>query len=450
MKICLVVHQFLPRFVSGTELYVFRLAKELVARGHEAVVFTGEPCFDERPRYREWGGEVEGIPVQYISATPPLQPNRVLAEYCNALFAKRFGEFLDRWDFDLVHFCHLKFLGVMLLEEARMRGIPSLLHLFDFWSVCPGVILLDSDRALCRGGGEVSECTACMAADLTSGYDLLVLKGSDGTKIPGSLEGMEPLDVRGLGIDSTASRLAAARARPGFVRRTLSLAQLALSPSTCVKSVLVRNGFDPDWIRVCGQPVPDELQPLERPPDRGAFHFGYLGSLVPHKGPDVLLEAFRRLDWPSATLDLHGNPDVDGAFANGLRESAARDPRIRFRGPYGPAELARVLSEIDVLVVPSVWYENAPFVVQEALATGTPVLVSRVEGMTDIVEEGRNGLLFQRGDAQNLLARMEAFREDPDLAGRLRAGIDPPLRMSAHLEELLATYDELCAGAPHE
>ncbi len=447
MNICLVVHQFLPRFVSGTELYVFRLARELIARGHEVVVFAGEPCLDELPRYREWREEVEGIPVQYISATPPLQPNRVLAEYCNTLFAKRFGEFLDRRDFDLVHFCHLKLLGVTLLEEAWVRGIPSLLHLFDFWSVCPGVILLDSDQALCRGPGTVSGCVTCLAADSPSGYDRLVPRSGDGTRLMDSLEGLEPPDVRGFNIDSTASRLAAARARPDFVRRTLSLAQLALSPSSCVKAALVRNGFDPDWIRICGQPVPDELQPVERPPDRELFHFGYLGSLVPHKGPDVLLEAFRRLDWPSATLDIHGNPDVDGTFARGLRGAAARDPRIRFRGPYGHAELARVLSEIDVLVVPSIWYENTPFVVQEALATGTPVLASRIEGMMDIVEEGRNGLYFRRGDARDLLDRMEEFREDPDLAGRLRAGIDPTLRMSAHLEELLTTYEELRAGA---
>ena len=77
--------------------------------------------------------------------------------------------------------------------------------------------------------------------------------------------------------------------------------------------------------------------------------------------------------------------------------------RITFRGPYGHEELAEAISSIDVLVVPSVWYENTPFVVLEAFATGRPVIASDLGGLSELVKDGVNGRTFRAGDPGALM-----------------------------------------------
>ena len=84
------------------------------------------------------------------------------------------------------------------------------------------------------------------------------------------------------------------------------------------------------------------------------------------------------------TLDVHGSPNVEPSYAASLKAAAGTDARIRFRGPFAEGEQARVLAELDVLVVPSIWWENSPLVVLEALAAGLPVIASRTGGINRI------------------------------------------------------------------
>ena len=100
-----------------------------------------------------------------------------------------------------------------------------------------------------------------------------------------------------------------------------------------------------------------------------------------------------------------------------LRHAAAADPRIRLAGAYGAAEGDDVFAGMDVLVVPSVWYENTPFVVLEAFAAGVPVVASDLGGLSEVVREGENGCLFPAGDARSLGALLQSLAADP---GRLR------------------------------
>src|SRR5947208_14968485 len=84
-------------------------------------------------------------------------------------------------------------------------------------------------------------------------------------------------------------------------------------------------------------------------------------------------------------------------------------------------------SSIDVLVVPSIWPENSPLVIQEAFLAGAPVVASRIGGIPDAVDEGRNGLLFRAGDSQDLARTLTRLLREPGLRDALRSGI-PPVR----------------------
>ena len=110
---------------------------------------------------------------------------------------------------------------------------------------------------------------------------------------------------------------------------------------------------------------------------RGKPHLdlGYVGSISRHKGVQVLIEAMQHVEAPNVRLHLHGRRDSQPGFSEALIDSIA-DPRITFHGAFAPAELGTVLSHLDALVVPSLWYENTPFSVLEALHAGVPVIAS--------------------------------------------------------------------------
>jgi glycosyltransferase involved in cell wall biosynthesis len=150
-----------------------------------------------------------------------------------------------------------------------------------------------------------------------------------------------------------------------------------------------------------------------------------VGSLMASKGPAVLLEAFAGLSEGAATLALYG-PLVpyhgDSRYTRRL-EPLLRTPGVRWSGEIPHEQVPEALASLDVLVVPSVWIENAPFVVKEAFCAGVPVVASDLGGIAELVEHERSGLLFPPGDAGALRAALVRLVREPELLARLRRGL---------------------------
>jgi glycosyltransferase involved in cell wall biosynthesis len=113
------------------------------------------------------------------------------------------------------------------------------------------------------------------------------------------------------------------------------------------------------------------------------------------------------------------------------------------RGSFSHEQLDEVLSEIDVLIVPSLWHENNPRVIQEAFAAQTPVVASNVGGMSEFVEHEVNGLLFERNNEIDLAKQLSRIINEPDLLPRLQEGIKPVKTIETEVEELILFYKEL-------
>jgi glycosyltransferase involved in cell wall biosynthesis len=101
---------------------------------------------------------------------------------------------------------------------------------------------------------------------------------------------------------------------------------------------------------------------------------------------------------------------------------------------------------MDVLVVPSRWYENAPGVIFEAFAAGLPVVATDLGGMSEFVRPGENGLLFPLDDAEELAGLLRRLAEEPGLLRRLRDGVPPVKTVGEYVGELEEVYDGV-AGA---
>jgi glycosyltransferase involved in cell wall biosynthesis len=126
-----------------------------------------------------------------------------------------------------------------------------------------------------------------------------------------------------------------------------------------------------------------------------------------------------------------------------LRELADGDPAIQFMGPFDRTQVADVFSQLDVVVVPSVWFENAPVVIAEAFAAGKPVICTDLSGMTELVQHEVNGLVFGVGDVDGLAMHLRRCIAEPDLLDRLRQGIAPVRTIDEEADALVALYRSL-------
>jgi glycosyltransferase involved in cell wall biosynthesis len=118
---------------------------------------------------------------------------------------------------------------------------------------------------------------------------------------------------------------------------------------------------------------------------------------------------------------------------------------VTFAGPYERADLGKLMSRIDWVIVPSIWWETGPLVVMEAFQYGRPVICSDVGGMSTRVTDGVNGLHFRRRDSLDLARKIERATDTPGLWDELRAGIppDPPRWMHDHVRILTGYYKRL-------
>jgi glycosyltransferase involved in cell wall biosynthesis len=183
----------------------------------------------------------------------------------------------------------------------------------------------------------------------------------------------------------------------------------------------------------------------------------FVGRLTPHKGLDVLIRALP----PDARLTVVGSTGHDAAPPERdypeLLRSLAADRRVEFVGAVDDDELARRYRTAAVVVIPSVertWYgrrmavsELLGLVALEAMASGTPVIASRVGGLAEVVQEGVTGHLVPPGDVVALRSRIDDVLSDP--AGAARLGDSGRRRVLAELtwdrcaQRCLAAYHEL-------
>lgn len=462
MKILLVSHSYPPVGTAGTETYTAQIAGRLARGGHEVEVFTTAKDI-ARPHLSLHTRVHEGIRVH---------------EVFNNLY---YDSFQDTWDlapieplfdgvladhrFDVVHFQHLMYLSVGCVELAHGRGLPIAFTLHDFWLQCPrfgqrvhadGGVCHTIDFARCgtclvsfkyaqtpvekRVGeviGRVREHTGINLAPLARG-----VAGAWSKKSPAAAEVVAP-DAR-----LAAEMEHAARGRTDALRaRVVPCVQRFFAPSR-----FLRDRFVSEW----GMP-PERIEHLPLGVDVDAFRaevrtrtdhvrVAFIGSLIPIKGPLLLLEAWGRLApelRARATLALYGPAQHDPAFQRRLAELAS-SVGAELGGRLERSAMPARLASIDLLVVPSLWYENSPLVILEARAARTPLLVSDLGGMAELVEPGVSGEHFRMGDVEDLTRKLSELIADRSKLTELSERAVCPPSIDAHVSALEARYVELC------
>ncbi|MCA8973199.1 MAG: glycosyltransferase, partial [Planctomycetes bacterium] len=294
------------------------------------------------------------------------------------------------------------------------EGARTVVHLMDFWYLCPRFTLLRSDGQLCEGPPDGGlGCRACHVPEIDGVY-------ADAEIGPVARDFARHAGDAGVGW-SASNRFAALVRRPAVLRQRLAAADAVIAPSRFLREMFVRNGFDAGRMHVIGyglEPGRVERRPVNRP--RQPLQLTFAGVLSPWKGPQVVIDAVRRTD-AKVRLRVNGNLEekMFAGHVEKLRRLAGDDARIEFPGAFGPDRISDVLADTDVLIVPSTWYENTPFVMLEALAAGVPCVASALGGMAELIDEGRNGYTFPAGDAATLAAMIASWCDEPERIARL-------------------------------
>jgi glycosyltransferase involved in cell wall biosynthesis len=208
---------------------------------------------------------------------------------------------------------------------------------------------------------------------------------------------------------------------------------IALTESSRRK--LIEGGLPADKIAI----KPNFVHP-DPGPGAGIGGYGvFVGRLSPEKGLKTLLMAWRHLGGAFA-LKLVG----DGPMAADVQEAAAGNPSIQWLGSLPTEAVYALVGEATFLVLPSQCYENFPRVIVEAFAKGTPVIVSKLGAMAEIVDDGLTGLYFKPGDHVDLATKVRRILAEPVEAARMRRTsrqeFDKKYTADSNYKSLLAIY----------
>ena len=323
------------------------------------------------------------------------------------------GKVLEMTAPDVVHLHGLDRIGAEIVPVLkRLRpSVRLVLTLHDYQLICPNEgLLLRHDGGLCARP-DPDACRRCFPA-IPSGRHAL---------------------------------------RKAHLQRILSQIDAFVAPSRDLRQRFVDWGLPAGRIAVLPNAVaggaPRPARDRSRP-DR----FAFFGNMARHKGTGVLLDAARRLRDRGAELrvSLHGQllhaPDAATAALAAALEQAA--PLAQHLGPYDRSEVPELMAQCDWVVVPSLWFENAPLVVLEARRAGRPVICSAVGGLSELVRDDIDGLHVPRGDAAALAETMAAVAGDRALWSRLAAAIVPPPEPGEAARRHLDLYAPRTASIP--
>ncbi len=389
MKILQVNHGYPMRYNAGSEVYTQTLTHGLAARGHELAVFARfeDAHLPEYATIQERDGE---LPV-HLANTVRSQ-HRFQADELDRCFA----ELLARHQPEVVHFHHLNHLSLGLPAVASEAGAAVVYTVHDFWLACPRGQLLQwglgaEPWQLCPGQDDRRCATVCYARCHSGMADFAELD---------ALYWTGWVNARMRRVEEILPHIDA------FVcpSHTVQDALVARFPTIAGRVLFRDYGFPP--------------LNTERRERSGPFTFGYIGTHIAQKGLDQLIRAFLQVEG-DARLRIWGRPRAQSTPALEELAQAAR-ARIDFEGEYKNGEVGeRVLSQVDAIVVPSIWLENSPLVIHEAQQARLCVVTANAGGMAELVEHESNGLRFEHRDEHDLARQLQRLVDEPGLAERL-------------------------------
>lgn len=393
MNILYVVHQFFPHHYTGTERLTFQLAKQVQRMGHLVSILTCEPSNINDEGYVPLESHIKKK-IYFIDSIPIISFQNREDGINFDIFHPKIEKYLDEIirDYDLVHFVHPMRNG-SVLKICKARRIPTVLTLTDNWLLCPqGLITIDYE--LCDGPEEGKKCMD------TCHHGKNVLERYKDAK-----SFLENVDAVFTGTE--------------FVRQTFQ--------ENNWKREIEINKFSVDYSYIEENKEPNELV------------FAFMGTIAWHKGLHILIDAFKKVRGQKVKLKIYGEGDEKSDYVKSLYKLSKDDNRIEFCGRFMYKDLAKIMKNISVIIIPSVYKEIYPLVMETGFAFKKPVIASNIGGIPESVKDNINGFLFEVGNVDQLSDILNRISDDPELIKKLKQNIKQP----PHIEEEALTYTRI-------
>lgn len=406
MKILYVVHQFFPKWYTGTERLVLNLAKQVQRMGHYVEVLTygfqDDEGFSNHDNMMCKRYTFQGVSVISIrhSNVPEALSFDIFDDSIRAILNKT----ITKEKFDIVHVAHPTRLGYAI-KVAHSTGLPVVLTLTDFWLMCPKTILVTSKGELCSGSKDYKKC----------------VDDCYGSFLKNKLQN-----------------------RFKDVQDVLKTADCVVSGTNFLIKMFELNNF-PSNIKLIrfGTDYNNVISNLKSYSEKSEITIGFLSTLIPHKGASILIEAFNKTNLKNIRLKIYGHYFGEKKYYEKLKKMVNNNKKVEFYGEYKYEELPDIFNEIDIVVVPSLWWENSPLILLGALAHNVPAIVSNLDGMTEIIKDSENGFSFEVGNVESLANVLRKISEDPTILNEMKNKIRHPPRIEEEAFEYEKIYSSL-------
>jgi glycosyltransferase involved in cell wall biosynthesis len=232
--------------------------------------------------------------------------------------------------------------------------------------------------------------------------------------------------------------------RKRYIDHFFSFVDHFVSPSQFLATRYIEWGLPESRISVIENVV---RTPIGHPGARsvegsGTLRAGFFGQLSFLKGANVLFDAADLLDKEERldiSIEIFGDyRSQPPEFQKELQDRMQRlGQNVAMHGPYDETRVDTLMQSVDVIIVPSIWWENSPLVIQEALRNGRPILCSDIGGMAEKVRDGLDGFHFHSGSAMALALLLKRLVDNPqllmDVAATIQKTPSPDSIIDAHL-----------------
>ncbi|MCM8792619.1 MAG: glycosyltransferase [Candidatus Omnitrophica bacterium] len=447
MRIVQVSCSFLPNKIGGTEIYVYNLSKEMLSIGHKIYIVYIDSFFKKNaPLVITEEYVFEEIPVFVIKKNIYGQRTKDLYTCFSSKIYFLFKDYLKRIKPDIVHFHHLSSTDILsMMKATKELSIPLVLTYHTPQMSCGNAYMLYLKKLPCDGHLDYKKCLICILVSYGFPYVMVYLWAnipvffSKGLSRIVSFFNLKGKLFTGLQLPYLN------RERIERTKEALKLFDYFVVLCNWSLELLLKNGVSREKITLSRQGIERVILTTKKQKD-DTLKLVYIGRIHHTKGIDILIRAFRQIpkDY-RIKLYIYGElqDSSEEKYLKRLRKLASDAKRIEFKRKIDYKERFNILSQFDLLIIPSRWLETGPLVLLEAWSVGTPVIASQRGGLSELIREEKGGILYEPENFMQLRDIIIRIYKNPPLLERLKRTV-PEFRTTKDvLNDMLNLYNKL-------
>ena len=393
---------------GGSEKHFFELKHVLEEKGHEVFVLSTENKRNIETQKNEYFIKEVAMNLRNFIQSYKLFFNREAV--------KKLEEIIIKNKIDVAHLHNISHhFSPTIIKVLKRKNIPTVMTVHDYKLICPNYKLFNKNK-ICEKcqGGKFYQCTLNKC-------------------------------VKNSYLGSLVMTLEAYWAKG---KRYYEGVDIFLAPSRFMANKLIENKIDLRKIKYLPNFLDEgEDESFDLKDRQGKEEYIlFFGRLSSEKGVDILVRAMREVEDRGIKLKIVGDGEELSELKNLTQELNLGD-RIEFLGYKNKVELKNIIKNSRFVVVPSIWYENAPYSILESFLNNKAVIGTLIGGIGELVLNGKTGLTFGRGDYRELAREINRLVEKPEIAKKMgengRRLIENELNREKYYKRLINVYESL-------